>query len=90
MEFEYDPSKSEINGIKHHIDFEESKALWADEDRIIVPAKSDSEQRYAVIAQLDGHIWIAFYTHRGDSIRIISARRARDKEKQLYDSGRTG
>ena len=90
MEFEYDPSRSQLNEIKHHTNFDKAKLLWADEDRIIIPAKSDTEERYAILAQLDGQIWTAFYTIRGDSIRIISVRRARDYEKQLYDSGKTG
>jgi uncharacterized protein len=90
MEFDYDPSKSKLNEIKHHIDFEAAKALWDDEDRITIPAKSETEERQAILAQWSAQIWTAFYTLRGDSIRIISVRRARDNERQLYDSGRTG
>ena len=87
--FEYDLSKSKHNENKHHIDFEKAKALWADEDRITIPAKSETEPRFALLAQLDGQILAAFYTLRGDSIRVISVRRARENERQLYDGGRT-
>jgi len=90
MEFEYDPSKSQINQTKHRIDFEDAKDLWEDEDRILIPARSDVEQRHAILAQKDGAVWIAFFTLRESVIRIISVRRARENEKQLYDSGRTG
>lgn len=90
MEFEYDPFKSQINEIKHQIIFEEAQELWLDGDRLVIPARSDSEPRYALLAQRKGGIWAAFYTLRGDTIRIISVRHARDNEKQLYDSGRTG
>ncbi|NPA51106.1 MAG: BrnT family toxin, partial [Epsilonproteobacteria bacterium] len=30
MEFEYDEKKSQINKLKHGIDFEEAKKLWMD------------------------------------------------------------
>ena len=86
MEVEYDPLKSELNAIKHNIDFETAKTLWDDGDRIIIPARSDSEERYAILAQQDRQIWIGFFTLRTGSIRIISVRRARDNERQLYDS----
>lgn len=90
MEFAYDPLKGQINEIKHQINFAEAEELWLDGDRLVLPAKSDSEPRYALLAQRKNGIWAAFYTLRRDTIRIISVRKAGDNEKQLYDSGRTG
>jgi len=87
MEFEYDPTKSQTNKEKHSIDFDEAQVLWLDEDRVEFPAKSDSEDRYALIAIKDEKIWVAFYTMREAAIRIISVRRAREnEEKTYYDS----
>ncbi|HEY5744337.1 MAG TPA: BrnT family toxin [Terrimicrobiaceae bacterium] len=90
MEFEYDPLKSVRNNDKHGIDFEEAKALWDDDDRLVFPARSDTEKRFAMLAELDANIWVAFYTIREDRVRIISVRRARPKEKEEYESRRTG
>ena len=86
MEFEYDPRKSESNKAKHGIDFEEAQFLWDDPDSIGFPAKSTDEERYALLAMLKGRLWVAFFTYRKGTIRIISARRARTNERQLYES----
>ena len=53
MEFEFDPAKSERNKEKHGIDFLKARALWDDSDRVEFPARSDDEDRYAVIATLN-------------------------------------
>ncbi|MEI6280016.1 MAG: BrnT family toxin [Verrucomicrobiae bacterium] len=86
MEFEYDPIKSQRNKQKHGIDFEQAKALWEDEDRLVIPARSETEERYAILGKIKNRIWVGFYTHRGQGIRIFSVRRAHEKEKQQYDS----
>lgn len=84
MEFEYDPNKSKTNKQKHGIDFEESKSLWLDINRLEVKASSEDESRYALIAMLNEKVWTAFYTIRDDRVRVISVRRSRDGEKDLY------
>lgn len=84
MEFEYDPRKSKSNKQKHGIDFEESKELWLDVNRLEVQARSDDEPRYALIAMLNEKLWTAFYTTRDNHIRLISVRRSRKGEKELY------
>lgn len=87
MGFDYDPTKSQTNKEKHGIDFDEAKELWLDEDRIEFPARSDTEERHALIAVKDEKVWVAFYTMRKAAIRIISVRRAREnEEKTYYDS----
>ncbi|MBF0240306.1 MAG: BrnT family toxin [SAR324 cluster bacterium] len=85
MEFEYDPDKSIKNKQKHHIDFDEARFLWNDENRLQIQAKSESEPRFALIAQYQQKLWSAFYTIRQHKIRIISVRRARIEERKLYE-----
>ena len=85
MAFEFDPEKSAANLAKHGIDFEAAQALWLDDDGIEVDARSETEPRSAVIGMIDGRHWTAFFTLRGDAIRIISVRRARDDEVEAYD-----
>ena len=84
MEFEYDPIKSQTNKAKHGMDFGEAQVLWLDEDRVEFPARSDTEERYALIAKKDEKIWVSFYTMRAAAIRIISVRRARENEERTY------
>lgn len=90
MEFEFDPEKSQANKAKHGIDFDEARVLWADEDRLVIPARSDTEPRWVMLAQRGAKVWAAFYTVRGDRVRLISVRRARPNEKAMYESGRLG
>jgi hypothetical protein len=85
MEFEFDREKSHVNKEKHGIDFVEAQDLWEDSDGSGFPARSDDEPRYALIAERNGKIWVAFYTLRESKIRIISVRRARKKEKDYYE-----
>ena len=85
--FEYDPNKSQANKEKHGIDFDEAQSLWLDEDRINFPAQSDTEDRNALIAKKEEKVWVAFYTMRGTTIRLISVRRARKNEEKTYYDG---
>ena len=83
--FEFDPNKSAANLEKHGIDFTAAQQLWQDDFRLIVPAKTQGETRFALIAKLNQKGWTAIYTERAGRIRIIAVRRARDKEEKLYE-----
>lgn len=85
MQYEFDPNKSAANLEKHGIDFEEAQALWDDEYRIEVDARSGSEVRYAVIGRMFDSMWTAICTARDENVRIISVRRARKEEAVLYE-----
>lgn len=84
MDFEFDSAKSAANLEKHGIDFIDAQALWSDPDRLEVPARSLDEPRVQVIGRIGDVVWSAFTTIRGDRIRIISVRRARDEEAAAY------
>ncbi len=85
MLFEYDEAKSRSNKDKHGIDFVEAQALWQDEKRLKIAARSSDEPRWFVFARIGDKYWTAVITYRGKNIRIISVRRSRDKEKKLYE-----
>lgn len=86
MNFEFDPRKSDSNKIKHGIDFLEAQELWNDIDLLEIPAKTTDEPRFLVIAKIGKNHWTGIITYRIDNIRIISVRRARDEEIELYES----
>ena len=88
MEFEFDQAKSEANRIKHGIDFVQAQELWKDLYALQIQAKSDTEPRFALIASMQGKVWSVFFTERNSKIRIISARRSRTNEEDLYHEGR--
>jgi uncharacterized protein len=84
--FQYDSKKSLANLKKHGIDFEQAQLLWEDPDLVIVTARSDEEPRFLIIARLSEQHWSAIVTDRNDEIRIISVRRSRIAEIELYES----
>ena len=84
MDFEFGPARSAANLKKHGIDFIGAQALWSDPDRLEIPARSLDEPRTQVIGRVGDVVWSAFITMRGDRIRTISVRRARDEEKAAY------
>lgn len=85
MEFEFDPEKSIANQEKHGIDFQQAQAIWDDADYIEIPLKTADEVRFMVIGMFAGKIWSGIITYRGESIRIISVRRSRKEEIEIYE-----
>lgn len=85
MEFEFDPNKSGLNKKKHGIDFHEAMLLWDDSDLIEIPVKTIDERRFLVIGKISGRYWSGVITYRGEKIRIISMRRARKEEVEIYE-----
>jgi uncharacterized protein len=86
MQFEFDLEKSKTNKEKHGINFFEAQVLWDDPDMIEIPAKTTDEPRFMVIGQIAGIYWSGITTYRGDKIRIISVRRSRKEEVEIYES----
>jgi len=84
MNFEFDHQKSSSNKEKHGIDFLEAQYLWLDPARVIIPARTLKEVRYLLIARFHGTLWSAIFTLRGDIVRIISVRKTRQNEKEIY------
>jgi uncharacterized protein len=85
MPFEYDPRKSVSNHAKHGIDFEQAQQLWDDEAYLEIPARNLDEPRFLVIGKIADKHWSAVITYRDQNIRIISVRRSRDEEIDLYE-----
>jgi len=86
--FEYHEPKSSSNNDKHGIDFEEAQQIWGDRKRVEIPSSvTEDEKRFIVIGKIGAKHWSAVITYRNDIIRIISVRRARDKEVKVYESG---
>lgn len=85
-EFECDEAKSQANLDKHGIDFVAAQKLWKDPYLLEIRAKSEDEPRFALIGKIDERYWSAIVTYREGRIRLISVRRSRKKEVELYES----
>ncbi len=86
LSFEFDSRKSNSNLTKHGIDFVEAQLLWLDPDLLEIPAKTIDEPRYLIVGKILDKHWSAIITYRYENIRIISVRRARDEEIEIYES----
>ena len=85
MKFEFDPENDDKNKEQHKIDFYEAQALWDDPDLIEIPARTADEPRFMVIGKIAGTHWSGVITYRGNAVRIISLRRSRKEEIDLYE-----
>lgn len=94
MDFEYDEAKNEKNVNKHSIDFRDAVQVFSGphftEDRT---REEDGEERRAAIGPVPGEVvpdhWsgaliVVVFTMRGETTRIISARRADSDERRRY------
>lgn len=86
MEFEFDPKKSQSNKQKHGIDFYEAQELWNDPDFVEIPVKASDELRFLVIGKISEKHGSGVITYRPEKIRIISVRRSRREEVEIYES----
>lgn len=86
LSFEFDSRKSNSNLKKHGIDFVEAQLLWLDSNLLEIPAKTIDEPRYPMIGRILDKHWSAIITYRNENIRIISVRRSREEENEIYES----
>lgn len=86
MIYKYDENKSLSNKQKHGIDFEEAKLLWKDDRMLEIETSYEDEVRFINIGRIGTKFYTIVTTYREDNIRIISARRSRKKEIEIYES----
>lgn len=86
---EWDAEKAASNRRKHGIDFDDAVEVLYDPS-LIVRSDRNNEERWIAIGEMDAGVIAVVVTRRGDAIRIISARRARENEKRAYDQERMG
>ena len=93
--FEWDTRKSAVNRSKHGVSFDEAATVFGDPDALDGPdlRHSGKERRSLRLGRsATGRVLIVAYTVRsrddGESLRIISARRASRKEGAAYAAAR--
>ena len=84
-EFEWDPEKSERNLEKHGIDFFGARSLWRGPVCVEGTYSGTDQRRWKVHGLIGGRHWTAIVTCRHGVTRIISVRRSRKDEVELYD-----
>ena len=88
MDYEWDAAKAESNLRKHKIDFADAVGVFVDPLALSMPEPDAREERFLAIgADFLGRTLVVVYTHRGERIRIISARQASPSERRAYEQG---
>lgn len=86
--FEWDDAKNRFNIDKHKLDFADAVRIFLKPtlDRVD-ERKGYSERRINSIGDLDGVVIInVTHTDRNGQVRMISARLANRRERELYDT----
>jgi len=88
--YEWDPEKAEANLRKHGVSFEEAATVFLDPLAVTYPDPdhSDEEDREITIGH-SGKQRVLFVSHcqRGDRIRLLSARKATQRERKGHEEG---
>ena len=88
MEFEWDENKNATNKEKHGIVFNDAKSVFDDSKRKTSPDMRNDygEDRWITIGKMIDTIIVVVYTIRNTIYRIISARYAKKKERDIYNN----
>ena len=85
--FEWDKAKARQNEIKHRVSFADTFGVFEDPNALTLDEQYRREERRVTIGMDSfGRVLVVVYTWRGDSIRIISARKAVRSEVKLYEN----
>jgi uncharacterized DUF497 family protein len=88
MELEWDEAKRRSNLRKHGLDFDDAKFLDWDNATVIEDTRfTYPEPRYWAFARWNGRLHMVAFCMRGDRVRIISFRKANDREAKRYGKG---
>lgn len=86
--FTWDENKNALNKKNHGVSFEESETVFYDENALLEYDEnhSDNEDRFRILGYSDnGNLLLVVHCIRDEFvIRIISARKATETEKQNY------
>ena len=85
MEFEWDRKKAIFNLRKHGVDFADAVTTFYDNFAITFPDEFSDEQRFITMGMdAQARLIVTVYAWHGERIRIISARKATRRERELY------
>ncbi|VVT08635.1 conserved hypothetical protein [Roseovarius sp. EC-HK134] len=83
--FEWNEDKRGLSLKKHGIDFRDAVEIF-ETDYLCLSGRSEIEIREIAVGYLNGSYLAVVFTMRGDVIRIITVRKARQDERKAYDA----
>lgn len=86
MDIEYDPAKAHSNFRKHGVRFAHAEEALNDPMALTIEdPDAVGEQRFITLGMDSvGRVLVVVHTQRGDTVRIISARKASPGETEQY------
>ncbi len=85
MEIVFDPAKRQATLENRGLDMARAAEIFAGATLTIADDRQDyGEPRFVTIGRLDGRMVVSVWTPRGAARRIISLRKANDREQALY------
>jgi uncharacterized protein len=87
VDYEWDPAKSRVNLSKHGVHLADAAGALQDELALTIRDPDGDEEERWVTLGLDsvGRFLVVVWTLRGNTVRIISARKATARERRLYE-----
>ena len=85
VEIEFDPAKRETTLEARGLDMADAGRVFESDHITIADIRFEyGEQRFVTIGDLGGRMVVLAWTARGDARRIISMRKANEREKEKY------
>jgi len=85
VKFEWDERKNKINIDKHGIDFRDAQDIFNSIRLSFEDARKEyREKRIITVGLIGKNVCVVVYTIRNDFIRLISARKANERERRRY------
>lgn len=85
VEIEFDPDKRELALVERGLDFGRAAEVFAGHHFTAEDMREDySEPRYITVGRLDERMVVMVWTPRGEARRIISMRKANEREQARY------
>jgi uncharacterized protein len=86
--FEFDPAKNERNIKERGISFGLSAEFdWT--TALVLRSDRAGETRFMAMGEIAGRLHVLVYTKRGQTLRIISLRRANNREVKRYEKAKS-
>lgn len=87
--FEWDEAKRRTNLARHGVDFAEADRFdWATATTGPDLRRDYGEARMIVVGEIDGRAHVLIMTRRAGRIRVISLRKANEREQRRWRDGR--
>lgn len=86
VKVDFDPGKDAVNRAKHGVSLAFGVEVLTDPKRLdVLDVRFDyREDRFVCYGEVRGRVWVCVFTMRGGCHRVISVRKANERETRRY------